>query len=444
MNQIQKIKIYPSNTKLHNIVINLLTSIILIQSITLFFLLICSAVISGAEVAFFSISTTQLDSIQDNYFKEKVLIEKLLKKPKRLLATILVANNFINIALVLLFSNISQVYLSTIDNHLLSLLIEVVVISFIILIFGEILPKIFANRNNLVFARYTAFIIFRLDKFLLFIVTIPMSFITNIIEKRFGQKGGNFSVDELSKALELTKQNDTTEEEEKILRGIVNFGNIEISQVMCPRVDIFALSSNLSLDKVLPRLIDNGFSRIPVFENQLDNIIGILYVKDLLPHIKGKNFNWISILRPAYFVPENKKLDDLLKEFKSKKMHIAMVVDEYGGTSGLVTLEDLIEEIVGDISDEFDYEDVEYSKIDNSVYLFDAKISLNDFYRISKISSIDNFEKRRGEAETLGGFLTEITQRLPRIREKISFEKIQFTIESVDKKRIKRVKVKLS
>ena len=406
--------------------------------------MICSAVISGAEVAFFSISTTQLDSIQDNYFKEKVLIEKLLKKPKRLLATILVANNFINIALVLLFSNISQVYLSTIDNHLLSLLIEVVVISFIILIFGEILPKIFANRNNLVFARYTAFIIFRLDKFLLFIVTIPMSFITNVIEKRFGQKGGNFSVDELSKALELTKQNDTTEEEEKILRGIVNFGNIEISQVMCPRVDIFALSSNLSLDKVLPRLIDNGFSRIPVFENQLDNIIGILYVKDLLPHIKGKNFNWISILRPAYFVPENKKLDDLLKEFKSKKMHIAMVVDEYGGTSGLVTLEDLIEEIVGDISDEFDYEDVEYSKIDNSVYLFDAKISLNDFYRISKISSIDNFEKRRGEAETLGGFLTEITQRLPRIREKISFEKIQFTIESVDKKRIKRVKVKLS
>ena len=422
----------------------MLTSIILIQSITLFFLLICSAVISGAEVAFFSISTTQLDSIQDSYFKEKDLIQKLLKKPKRLLATILVANNFINIALVLLFSNISQVYLSTVDNHLLSLLIEVVVISFIILIFGEILPKIFANRNNLIFARYTAFIIFRLDKFLLFIVTIPMSFITNIIEKRFGQKGGNFSVDELSKAFELTKQNDTTEEEEKILRGIVNFGNIEISQVMCPRVDIFALSSNLSLDKVLPRLIDNGFSRIPVFENQLDNIIGILYVKDLLPHIKGKNFNWISILRPAYFVPENKKLDDLLKEFKSKKMHIAMVVDEYGGTSGLVTLEDLIEEIVGDISDEFDYEDVEYSKIDNSVYLFDAKISLNDFYRISKISSIDNFEKRRGEAETLGGFLTEITQRLPRIREKISFEKIQFTIESVDKKRIKRVKVKLS
>ena len=406
--------------------------------------MICSAVISGAEVAFFSISTSQLDSIQDNYSKEKVLIEKLLKKPKRLLATILVANNFINIALVLLFSNISQVYLSTIDNHLLSLLIEVVVISFIILIFGEILPKIFANRNNLVFARFTAFIIFRLDKFLLFIITIPMSFITNIIEKRFGQKGGNFSVDELSKALELTKQNDTTEEEEKILRGIVNFGNIEISQVMCPRVDIFALSSNLSLDKILPRLIDNGFSRIPVFENQLDNIIGILYVKDLLPHIKGKNFNWISILRPAYFVPENKKLDDLLKEFKSKKMHIAMVVDEYGGTSGLVTLEDLIEEIVGDISDEFDYEDIEYSKIDNSVYLFDAKISLNDFYRISKISSIDNFEKRRGEAETLGGFLTEITQRLPRIREKISFEKIQFTIESVDKKRIKRVKVKLS
>ncbi len=422
----------------------MLTSIILIQSITLFILLFCSAIISGAEVAFFSISTTQLDSIQYNYPKEKGLIEKLLKTPKRLLATILVANNFINIALVLLFSNISQLFLVKIENHLLSLLIEVVIISFIILIFGEILPKIFANRNNLVFARFTASIIYRLDKFLLFILTVPMSFITNFIEKRFGQKGGNFSVDELSKALELTKQNDTTEEEEKILRGIVNFGNIEISQVMCPRVDIFALSSNLSLDKVLPKLIENGFSRIPVFENQLDNIIGILYVKDLLPNIKNKNFDWISILRPTYFVPENKKLDDLLKEFKLKKMHIAMVVDEYGGTSGLVTLEDLIEEIVGDISDEFDYEDIEYSKIDSNIYLFDAKISLNDFYRISKISSIKNFEKRRGEAETLGGFLTEISQRLPRIREKISFEKIQFTIESVDKKRIKRVKVKLS
>ncbi len=422
----------------------MLTSIILIQSITLFILLFCSAIISGAEVAFFSISTTQLDSIQYNYPKEKGLIEKLLKTPKRLLATILVANNFINIALVLLFSNISQLFLAKIENHLLSLLIEVVIISFIILIFGEILPKIFANRNNLVFARFTASIIYRLDKFLLFILTVPMSFITNFIEKRFGQKGGNFSVDELSKALELTKQNDTTEEEEKILRGIVNFGNIEISQVMCPRVDIFALSSNLSLDKVLPKLIENGFSRIPVFENQLDNIIGILYVKDLLPNIKNKNFDWISILRPTYFVPENKKLDDLLKEFKLKKMHIAMVVDEYGGTSGLVTLEDLIEEIVGDISDEFDYEDIEYSKIDSNIYLFDAKISLNDFYRISKISSIKNFEKRRGEAETLGGFLTEISQRLPRIREKISFEKIQFTIESVDKKRIKRVKVKLS
>ncbi len=422
----------------------MLTPIILIQSVTLFFLLLSSAIISGAEVAFFSISATQLDSIQDNYPKEKWLIEKLLKTPKRLLATILVANNFINIALVLLFSNISQLFLTEINNHLLSLLIEVVIISFVILIFGEILPKIFANRNNLLFARFTAHLIYRLDNFLLFILTIPMSKTTSFIEKRFGQKGGNFSVDELSKALELTKQNDTTEEEEKILKGIVNFGNIEISQVMCPRVDIFSLSSNLSLDKVIPKLIENGFSRIPVFENQLDNIIGILYVKDLLPNIKNKNFNWISILRPAYFVPENKKLDDLLKEFKVKKMHIAMVVDEYGGTSGLVTLEDLIEEIVGDISDEFDYENVEYSKIDNDIFLFDAKISLNDFYRISKISSIENFEKRRGEAETLGGFLTEISQRLPRIREKISFEKIHFTIESVDKKRIKRVKVKIS
>ena len=421
----------------------LLPTAALIKWILLGTLLLASALISGAEVAFFSLTPSVIEQAKESQPKRTEKIERLLKQPKRLLATILVANNFINIAIVLLFANLSNSLLSGVENELTQLFIEVVVITFIILLFGEILPKIYANRNNLSFAQFMAGTIYALDTYFLFYLTRPMSYVTHVLEKRFGQRSSSFSVDELSQALELTEQNDTTQEEDKILQGIVAFGNTDTKQVMCPRVDVFALSTSMSLDEILPQLIEEGYSRIPVYKERLDIIEGILYSKDLMPNLHLPNFDWTTLLRPAYFVPENKKLDDLLKEFQQKKIHIAVVVDEYGGTSGVITLEDLIEEIVGDITDEFDDEDIEYSKIDEKNYVFEAKVSLKDFYRITNLPIEEEFEKAKGEAETLGGFIIEVAGQLPRLRQKLNFENISFTIESVDKKRIKRVKVTL-
>ena len=421
----------------------LLPTAALIKWILLGTLLLASALISGAEVAFFSLTPSVIEQAKESQPKRTEKIERLLKQPKRLLATILVANNFINIAIVLLFANLSNSLLSGVENELTQLFIEVVVITFIILLFGEILPKIYANRNNLSFAQFMAGTIYALDAYFLFYLTRPMSYVTHVLEKRFGQRSSSFSVDELSQALELTEQNDTTQEEDKILQGIVAFGNTDTKQVMCPRVDVFALSTSMSLDEILPQLIEEGYSRIPVYKERLDIIEGILYSKDLMPNLHLPNFDWTTLLRPAYFVPENKKLDDLLKEFQQKKIHIAVVVDEYGGTSGVITLEDLIEEIVGDITDEFDDEDIEYSKIDEKNYVFEAKVSLKDFYRITDLPIEEEFEKAKGEAETLGGFIIEVAGQLPRLRQKLNFENISFTIESVDKKRIKRVKVTL-
>ena len=421
----------------------LLPTAALIKWILLGTLLLASALISGAEVAFFSLTPSVIEQAKESQPKRTEKIERLLKQPKRLLATILVANNFINIAIVLLFANLSNSLLSGVENELTQLFIEVVVITFIILLFGEILPKIYANRNNLSFAQFMAGTIYALDAYFLFYLTRPMSYVTLVLEKRFGQRSSSFSVDELSQALELTEQNDTTQEEDKILQGIVAFGNTDTKQVMCPRVDVFALSTSMSLDEILPQLIEEGYSRIPVYKERLDKIEGILYSKDLMPNLHLPNFDWTTLLRPAYFVPENKKLDDLLKEFQQKKIHIAVVVDEYGGTSGVVTLEDLIEEIVGDITDEFDDEDIEYSIIDEKNYVFEAKVSLKDFYRITDLPIEEEFEKAKGEAETLGGFIIEVAGQLPRLRQKLNFENISFTIESVDKKRIKRVKVTL-
>lgn len=421
--------------------ISTVTTITFVKWALLGILLTASALISGAEVAFFSLTPSVLEQAKEEGKRQVTRIEAMLKKPKRLLATILVANNFINIAIVILFASLSEGLFIGIENAYLQLFIEVVVITFIILLFGEILPKIYANRNNLVFSQFMAGTLYKLDHYFLFYLTLPMSKLTLFIEGRFGQRSKTFSVDQLSEALELTEQSDTTKEEDKILQGIVSFGNTDTKQVMCPRIDVFALSSTMSLKEIVPLIIENGYSRIPVYKDRLDTIEGILYSKDLMPNLHDKDFDWTTLLREPYFVPEHKKLDDLLKEFQQKKIHIAIVVDEYGGTSGVVTLEDLIEEIVGDISDEFDDEDIEYSKIDHNNYVFEAKVSLRDFYRITDLDLEENFEKAKGEAETLGGFILETAQSLPKLRQKIHFENVCFTIESVDKKRIKRVKV---
>ena len=414
-----------------------------LKIILLAFLLLGSALISGAEVAFFSLTPSLINEQKEKYPKKIQKIENLLQKPKRLLATILVANNFINIAVVLLFASLGDILFGGISNELVRLSIEIGMITFVILLFGEILPKIYANKNSMLFSRLMAGVIYGLDRKILFFITIPMSKVTLFLERNFGQQSNSFSVDTLSQALEFTEQKDTTKQEDQILKGIINFGTTDTEQVMCPRIDVFALEKEMSFEEILPLIIDKGFSRIPVYNNKMDQIDGILYVKDLMPNINTLAFQWQELLREPYYVPENKKLDDLLNEFKVKKMHMAVVVDEYGGTSGIVTLEDLIEEIVGDISDEFDEEELEYSKIDEKNFVVDAKVGLKDFYKIIQIEEVEAFEKAKGEAETLAGFILEIAQQLPVFGQKIIFEKITFTIELVDKKRIKQIKVTL-
>jgi gliding motility-associated protein GldE len=270
-----------------------------------------------------------------------------------------------------------------------------------------------------------------------------MSQTSSFLERRLGDKKNQLSVDQLSQALELTGEDETTFDEQRILEGIVNFGSTDTREVMCPRIDMFALSDELSLEEIIPLILEQGFSRIPVFSEKKDNIKGILYIKDLLPNLKNANFKWQTLLKPPIYVPENKKLDDLLKEFQQKKNHLAIVVDEYGGTSGLITLEDIMEEIVGDISDEFDDEDLSYSKLDENTFIFEAKISLKDFFRIIKLEEIEIFDTIKGDSETLAGMLLEITKKFPKQGQKIEFEKYFFTVMELGQFRIKRVKVKL-
>ena len=415
-----------------------------VQLTLVLFLLISSALISGAEVAFFSLQIKSLEDTEDAELTQSIRrVISLLKKPKRLLATILVANNFINIAIVLLFASLSKTIFKSIENQLIVLFIEIGIITTIILIFGEILPKIYANRNALAFSKRMAPIIRFLDKFLLFWVTYPMSQTTIFLERRLGDKKNQLSVDQLSQALELTGEDETTSDEQRILEGIVNFGSTDTREVMCPRIDMFALSDELTLEEIIPLILDQGVSRIPVFNEKKDNIKGILYIKDLLPNLKTPNYEWQTLLKPPIYVPENKKLDDLLKEFQQKKNHLAIVVDEYGGTSGLITLEDIMEEIVGDISDEFDEQDLSYSKLDENTFIFEAKISLKDFFRILKLEETEIFETIKGDAETLAGLLLEITKKFPKRGQKIKFKGYQFIIEEIGKFRIKQVKVSL-
>lgn len=420
-------------------------------------LLFFSAMASGAEVALFSLSQKNIeDAIEQNETKGN-LISNLLKRPKKLLATLLIVNNFINIGIVIIFSFIkndlfSQFNFDWLRTAILDLfgqnaieglrfVVEVGVVTFLILLFGEILPKVYANRNNIKFAKMIARPIHILNV-ILSPINMPMRAVTIYFENKLGKQKTNISVNQLSQALELTSSEDTTDEEQKILEGIVSFGNTDTSQVMSPRIDVFALEIEESFKEILPKILDKGYSRIPVYRDNIDQVEGVLYVKDLLPYIDKADFNWITLLREPFFVPENKKLDNLLKDFQGMKNHLAIVVDEYGGTSGVITLEDIIEEIVGDISDEFDDENINYSQIDDKNFLFEGKINLKDFYRIVDVDE-DLFEDKKGEAETLAGFILEIIGTFPKKGQKISFDKCLFTIESVDKKRVKQIKVTL-
>ena len=416
------------------------------NGIVLIALLLSSALVSGTEVAFFSLSQIDLNELSNNG-KEENIVVTLLEKPRKLLATILITNNFINILIVLLFASLAETLFNDF-NYQLSLyfftvpirfLLEIVLVTFLILLFGEVLPKVYASRNALRFSKTMSKFIHTIN-ILLTPFSLPLITLTKWIEKKLGSKNSNFSVETLSQALELTSEGATTKDEQKILEGIVNFGNTETVQIMIPRIDIFAISDEETYEVVLDKILKNGYSRNPVYKENIDNIIGVLYAKDLLAHLNKTTFKWQDLLREPFFVPENKKLDDLLGDFREKKNHLAIVVDEYGGTSGLVTLEDVIEEIVGDINDEFDDEDLSYSKIDNNNYIFEGKTSIKDFCRVLDDEDEDIFEEEKGESETLAGFILEISGKFPKKGEKINFKNYTFTIEALDKKRIKQVK----
>ena len=411
----------------------------IVKIILILIFLILSALTSGCEVAFFSLDKSIIPDDNSNKLIRK--IESLLEKPKRLLATILISNNFINIAIVILFASIDNPYLSSINNPIIETIIEVGVIGMLILFIGDILPKIYANRNPLIFSKLMVNPIYFLDRYILFLFNQPMSRSMNYLESSLTKDSEQLSVDKLSQALELTDSKETSKEEKKILKGIVNFGNVETRQIMCPRVDVFALEADKNINEIINELILNGFSRVPVYEDNLDKIQGVLYVKDLLPHLEKENFNWTSLLRKPLYIPENKKLDDLLTEFKTKKIHMAIVVDEYGGTSGIITLEDVIEEIFGEFSDEFDEEDNLFSKLDENTYVFDSKINLQDFYRAINLKDTSSFDQVSSEIETLGGLLIEKIKKIPRVGQIIYHDNYKFIIEIVDNKRIKQVKL---
>lgn len=415
------------------------SGIFTIKVIVLLFLLAGSALISGAEVALFGLSQNDLEDLKENHSSRGKMVAQILERPRKLFATLLITNNIINIGIVLLFSSIGETIFSEIDGSFRFLLKAVVAIV-LILMFGEILPKIYANRNRVRFSRFMAVPLKGLN-FFFTPLSSPMRKVTLFLEDNLGEEKSSLSVDHLSQALELASEGDTTKEEQKILEGIVNFGNTDTRQVMQPRIDIFAINEKMKFPDVLQEIKKNGYSRIPVFSENMDNVLGVLYVKDLLPYIDRKTFNWMSLIREPYFVPENKKLDDLLLEFQDKKIHLAVVVDEYGGTSGIVTLEDIIEEIVGDISDEFDDEDLIFSKLDDHTYVFDGKTALKDFYKVAAIENEEEFESKKGESETIAGFVLEISGSFPKQGEKVVFKKYQFIVESMDKKRLKRIKV---
>jgi gliding motility-associated lipoprotein GldD len=416
--------------------------------VALVLLLACSALISGAEVAFFSLSRSEIDELETSDSGYKLVALELLKRPKRLLATILIANNFVNVGIVILSTyligaNIPHQYL---EFRLLDLIpvgrvIEVFGITLIVLLFGEIIPKIYANQHARNFAGFMAYPLHYLSHLFSFL-SIPLIKLTGLIDS-FGQgQSNNISMDELSHALELTQNESSREKEDrKILEGIVKFGHTSVKQIMKPRPDMEAMEVSTNYSELLEGLLECGFSRVPIYQDSLDRIVGIIHVKDLLQHIdEPDDFNWQALMRAPFFVPESKMIDDLLEEFKGKKVHMAIVVDEYGGCEGLVTLEDIIEEIVGDISDEFDDDEVVYSKLDDNNYVFEGKTNLKQFYRVFKIEG-EEFEEQKGEADTLAGFILEIAGRIPVKNQKVPFSNFEFTIESADKRRIKRVKV---
>lgn len=404
-------------------------------------LIICSALISGSEVAFFSLSPADKKQLSENTGKQSKMVREMIGNSERLLGTILISNNFINVGIVILSAFLMNKMIDFGGSSTLQFMVQVVIITLVLLLFGEILPKLYANLYAVRFSLFMAYPLKFCEK-LFYPISSILIFSTSLVNKRLARKKQNISMDELSEALELTA-NDISEDK-TILEGIIKFGNIDVKEIMKSRIDVISADIRTNLDELIQIAIESGYSRIPIFNHTFDHVKGILYVKDLLPHIqKSGNFKWQFLIRPPYYVPENKKIDDLLSEFQTKKMHMAIVVDEYGGTSGIITLEDIIEEIVGEITDESDGEEIFFDKLSEKEYLFDGKILLNDLYKI--IEQEDGiFNKVKGDAETLAGLILELKGDFPKKGEKTSYKNFDFTIDAVDKRRIKQIRLKIN
>tara|TARA_X000000368_G_scaffold211053_1_gene166790 strand:+ start:28182 stop:29489 length:1308 start_codon:yes stop_codon:yes gene_type:complete len=415
---------------------HLLNTDVLWSFLAILLLLVFSAFISASEVAYFSLTSTDLKEMDDNN------VRLLLQEPNQLLATILIVNNFINVGIVVISAYFTSISVSFPKDSSLEFIFQVVIITTLLLLFGEIMPKVYANNKAAAFSLRMSKVLILFKK-----AVYPLSYLLvnsiNLIDKKLAAKQIEISAEEMSKALDIT-EHESEEEERRILRSIVEFGNTDVKEIMQSRVAISAIDKKTSFIEVLQIIIRSGYSRIPVFEDQIDKVLGILYIKDLIPHLdKADDFNWVELCRAPYFVPETKMINDLLKNFQARKSHLAIVVDEYGGTSGLVTLEDVLEEIVGEINDEFDVDDNVYSKLDEHNYIFDGKISLNDFLKITK-EKADLFDKIKGESDTLAGLILEIEGIIPKIGTVCKVPPFTIVVESADLRKIKRLKVNIN
>ncbi|MDR6192964.1 putative hemolysin [Siphonobacter sp. BAB-5404] len=410
------------------------------NGLILILLLAASALASGSEVGFFSLSLDARNDIRDSDHASERRIAKLLDHPQLLLATILIFKNLLDITLVTLTAVATKEALGEGVEAWVSILIQTVGVTFLIVFFGELIPKVWANQNPIKFLKITAPVI-EAAQVIFKPISIPLMSISNMIEKRVQRKGYTITAEELSHALEITTGKDTSLEQKEILRGIVNFSSISARQIMRSRMDITAFDIELDFHELMDKINKSGYSRVPVYRGSIDKIEGILYIKDLLPYIdQDESFNWQETLRPVYFIPESKKIDDLLHDFQEKRVHVAIIVNEYGETEGLITLEDIIEEIVGDIRDEYDEEEIQYTKIDDNTYVFEGKTSLND---VTKVLSMDSeiFDTVRGDSESLGGLLLELFGRLPKVNEEVTHQYFTFRVLAADQKRIKKVRV---
>ncbi|WP_240925008.1 gliding motility-associated protein GldE [Maribellus sediminis] len=423
-----------------NIDFHPLTIGIILALIVVLLLLFTSAMISGSEVAYFSLSAAEKQKLKKPGRTNQRVLENL-DNPEKLLATILVTNNFVNVGIIILTAFVANNLVSFVNAPLLEFIFQVVLITFFLLLFGEIIPKVYASHTALRFAKLMALPLQTLEKLFRPINSI-LIYSTGFVNRRLQKHRKNISMNEISQALELTSEHELSDEKD-ILEGIVKFGNKNVSEIMKPRVDVVALDIKTEFDEVINTINKSGYSRIPVYIESFDNVSGILYIKDILPHYhKTKVFKWQTLIRPPFYVPDTKKISSLLEEFQKSKIHLAVVVDEYGGTSGIVTLEDILEEIVGDITDEFDEEEKYFTKIDDKNFVFDAKILLGDFYRITNCDDTI-FDEVKGDADTLAGLILELKGEIPKLNEEIKCKQFLFTIKQVDNRRIKEIKVKI-